>query len=269
MSNPPTFTSIYIPPSPKFGNRLSLRSPTLSDAPSLLARAQNPSCVSYIPGLRYGKPTLAKYEALISSWQLQSIQLKSRFLIIVLAATGEAIGDTGFESLRGIQGYGDKVSSNGEESGLQIGEAGIMLDDSPAVRGKGCAVEALNMVLQYGFDVLGLDEIRVRTMEANLAMRGIMERKFAFDRITNLVKSDILVESPGTGGDYESVCEAPLGRTERYWKLMSDRVEDGIREVALCYCIESAKWRRARTTAPNEMTAGGGGRAPPVSHEAC
>ena len=255
MSNPPTFTLISIPPSSKFGNRLSLRSPTLSDAPSLLARAQNPSCVSYIPGLRYGKPTLAKYESLISSWQLQSTQLKSSFLIIVLAATGEAIGDTGFESLhRATQGHGDKVSSNGEENRLEIGEAGIMLDDSSAVRGKGYAVEALNMVLHYGFNVLGLDEIRVRTMEANLPMRGIMERKFGFDKITNLVKSDIAANSPGTGGDYESVGEAPLGRTERYWKLMSDRVEDGMREVAVCYCIESAKWK-SWTIDPHEPSA--------------
>ena len=63
------------------------------------------------------------------------------------------------------------------ESGVQIGEAGIMLDDSPAVRGKGYAVEALYMVFEYGFEILGLDEIRVRTLEENAAMRGVMERK--------------------------------------------------------------------------------------------
>jgi len=59
-----------------------------------------------------------------------------------------------------IQGYGDKVANG--ESQLEIGEAGIILDDSPAIRGKGYAVEALNMVFEYGFDVLGLDEIRIR-----------------------------------------------------------------------------------------------------------
>jgi RimJ/RimL family protein N-acetyltransferase len=61
-----------------------------------------------------------------------------------------------------------------------------MFDDSPAIRRKGYAIEALNMIFEYGFGVLGLDEIRVRTMKANAAMRGIMEHKFGFDRITNL-----------------------------------------------------------------------------------
>ena len=102
-----------------------------------------------------------------------------------------------------------------------------MLNDSPAIRGKGYAVEALNMVFEYGLDMLGLDEIRVQTMEANAAMRGIMERKFGFDKIMNLIKSDIAPDSPGAGGDYENVGDAPLGRMERYWKLMSDRVEEG------------------------------------------
>jgi RimJ/RimL family protein N-acetyltransferase len=233
MSIPPIFTPITIPPAPSIGNRLILRSPTLSDAPSLFARAQNPFCVSQIPGLRYGKPSLADYESLISTWQTQSIQLKSRFLIIELASTGESIGDAGFESLRrAIHGYGDKVS-NGETM-LQIGEAGIMLDDSSAIRGKGYAVEALNIVFEYGFCVVGLDGIRVRTME----------QKFGFDHITNLVTSETAVDNPGTGSDYESMGDAPLGRTERYWKLMSDRVEEGIREVAVCYCIEREKWEQ-------------------------
>jgi hypothetical protein len=73
------------------------------------------------------------------------------------------------------------------------------------------------MVFEYGFDMLGLDEIRVRTMEANAAMRGIMGRKFGFDKIANLAKSDVAPVSPGAGGDYESVGDAPLGRMKRYW----------------------------------------------------
>lgn len=242
MSTASAFTPVTIPACPSFGNRLLLRSPTVSDAASLLARAQNPACVSHIPGLRYSKPTLASYQSLISAWQAQSTQLKSCFLIVELASTGESIGDTGFESLhRTVQGCGDKFEK--VEAKLQIGEAGIMLDDSPVVRGKGYAVEALHMLFDYAFSVLCLDEIRVRTMEANSAMRGIMERKFEFDHITNLVKSDIAADSPGTGGDHESVGSAQLGRVERYWKLMSDRVEEGSREVAICYCIERERWK--------------------------
>ena len=96
------------------------------------------------------------------------------------------------------------------------------------------------MIFKYSFGVLGLDKIRVRTMEANTAMRRTMERKFEFDNITNLIKSDIGSDSPGTGEDYESVGDA---RMERYWKLMSDWVEEGVWAVVVCYRIYRQKWR--------------------------
>jgi hypothetical protein len=41
---------------------------------------------------------------------------------------------------------GDKVANG--ESQLEISEVGIMLDDSPAIHGKGYTVEALNMVFE-------------------------------------------------------------------------------------------------------------------------
>ena len=47
------------------------------------------------------------------------------------------------------------------------------------------------MVFEYGFDALELDEIRVRPIETNAAMRGIMERKFGFDGITSLVNQTL------------------------------------------------------------------------------
>jgi hypothetical protein len=54
---------------------------------------------------------------------------------MVLASPGESISDTGFDSLhRTTQGYGNKVVPG--EGELQIGEAGIMLDNLPAIRGK-------------------------------------------------------------------------------------------------------------------------------------
>jgi hypothetical protein len=65
------------------------------------------------------------------------------------------------------QDYGNKVVNG--ESQLEISEASIMFDDSPAICGKGYAIEALNMIFEYGSGVLGLDEIRIRIMEANAA----------------------------------------------------------------------------------------------------
>jgi hypothetical protein len=49
-----------------------------------------------------------------------------------------------------------------------------------------------------------------------------MERRFGFDKITNLIGSDVGPDSPGTRGDCESVRDVALRRIERYRKLMSD-----------------------------------------------
>lgn len=43
---------------------------------------------------------------------------------------------------------------------------------------KGYAVAALEMVIDYGFRVLGLDEWRIAAIDENLAMRGLMEKRF-------------------------------------------------------------------------------------------
>lgn len=86
----------------------------------------------------------------------------------------------------GVGGLGriglDKpVQSKGQGKGegrevLLVGDAGIMLDTK--VRGKGHAVAALEMVIDYGFRVLGLDEWRIAATDENLAMRGLMEKRF-------------------------------------------------------------------------------------------
>lgn len=68
------------------------------------------------------------------------------------------------------QGY-----SEGKELVL-CGNAGIMLDTR--VRGRGYAVAALGMVMDYGFRVLGLEECRIAATHDNLAMRGLMEKRF-------------------------------------------------------------------------------------------
>lgn len=58
---------------------------------------------------------------------------------------------------------------------LLVGDAGIMLDTK--VRGKGYAVAALGMVIDYRFRVLGLDECRIAAKGDNMAMRCLMEKR--------------------------------------------------------------------------------------------
>jgi hypothetical protein len=84
-----------------------LRQPPLTPLPRPLSclipprpRAKPPSASPISQVSTTASPRSPPYESLISAWQIQSMQLKSRFLITVLDSTGEAISDTGFESLQ-------------------------------------------------------------------------------------------------------------------------------------------------------------------------
>lgn len=79
---------------------------------------------------------------------------------------------------------GQREEEQGEEGTQQqkphqkylVGDLGIMLDTR--VRGKGYAVEVLRIMIDYGFGPLGLDECRVAATDQNVAMRGLMEKRF-------------------------------------------------------------------------------------------
>lgn len=63
------------------------------------------------------------------------------------------------------------------DSERKMGEMGVMLN-SGEIRGKGYAVEALDMCFAYGFDNLGLETINLGTDRDNEPMKQLMVKKF-------------------------------------------------------------------------------------------
>ncbi|KAF8903336.1 hypothetical protein CPB84DRAFT_1774592 [Gymnopilus junonius] len=150
--------------------RIILRSPKYSDVPSLTRRGNDPLCTLYVPFLRslQGKITNESNQKQVQKWRAES-GTKAFFLVVVLlpekaddASEEATIGDTGLTPL-------DFVN--------KTAECGIMLNSGPSIRGKGYAVESLDLNFAYGFDHLGLETMYFGTLDENAPMRGLFEKK--------------------------------------------------------------------------------------------
>lgn len=119
--------------------------------------------VQYLKHLSHKSHTIATAEAWITRCQDEP---SSVFLTIIRTDDGENIGDGGYEGI---------------DVEAKTGDAGVMLSNTLAVRGKGYAVEAMDAIVQFGFDVLGLQTVTVTTLMANESMRGLMERRFKLE----------------------------------------------------------------------------------------
>ncbi|MCJ1247534.1 hypothetical protein MMC30_004748 [Trapelia coarctata] len=140
---------------------LELRSPTPSDLPALLEvlyDTRNTKDDRSMDGM--DKPTIKEA---IEKWVIFSTADPVDRVTYVVLVNGTAVGIGGM-------GY------IGTENGRRIGAAGIMLNTD--ARGKGYAYEALRMTIDHALRVLGIDEVHIATTEANLAMRGLMEKNF-------------------------------------------------------------------------------------------
>ncbi|KAF8174077.1 hypothetical protein BJ912DRAFT_858940 [Pholiota molesta] len=142
--------------------RIFLRSPILSDSFSFTARAHDPLCTAFLPHIANPKNpiTVASNEKQIQSWRAES-GVGGYFLSI--NDVWQTIGDTGLGPL---------------DLTAKTGETGLMLNSGPITRRKGYAVETLDMIFAFGFDHLGLERIKFGTHEDNVAMRGLLEKKF-------------------------------------------------------------------------------------------
>ncbi|KAF9528432.1 GNAT domain-containing protein, partial [Crepidotus variabilis] len=159
--------------------RIFLRSPKKTDSYSLTCRAHDPECTKYLPWIANPKTpiTVESNERQIKNWRASSF-VKEIFFCIVLLDKTEAKQDPSQDRLATIG-----------ETGLapldldkKTAEVGVMLA-SGAIRGKGYAVEALDMCFAYGFDVLGLGSIYVNTDRDNEPMKGLMEKKFGVEAV--------------------------------------------------------------------------------------
>ena len=79
-----------------------------------------------------------------------------------------------------------------QDDGKRVGDAGVMIN--PDARGKGYACDSLRITIDYALRVLKLDEVTVQMKEANVEMRGLMNKKFG--------ATPTVSKSPEGGNEY-------------------------------------------------------------------
>ena len=161
--------------------RILLRSPEPIDVYSLTVRGRDPICTKYLPFLQRirDKITIESNTRQVRNWR-KSSGIDGFFLCVVLLSEHA-------EQLRGVDQSQNTNTTIGDTGLIPLdleakrSELGMMLNSTPDVRGKGYAVEALNMQFAYGFDHLGLEEIFFGTGEDNEPMRKLLEKKFGLE----------------------------------------------------------------------------------------
>lgn len=172
--------------------RVFLRSPLLSDVHSLTERAHDPLNTEFLPWIRNPKTpiTIESNTKQVKEWQDDTLKNGGWFLVVCLLPEvrkavapydGEpsedawaTIGDTGLGPL--------KLEKSAE--------TGILINSGPILRGKGYAVEALNVVFGLGFDYVKLDKIVLGTHKDNVPMKTLLEKKFGLEAVWNEKRSD-------------------------------------------------------------------------------
>lgn len=153
---------------------LVLRTPTPADAPSLLRHFSDERNTKHDLSVR-GLDNSAAISKLIESWSTISTPLSGLNVVVEVEGDVVGVGGLGWIGLDRAAQKDWQEEGEGKEE-LLVGDVGIMLDTN--VRGQGYAVAALGMVIDYGFGVLGLDECRIASTDANMAMKGLMEKRF-------------------------------------------------------------------------------------------
>ena len=138
--------------------RLLLRELTLADAPAVQQLRSDPEVMQYIN--RPLTQTLEEAEAWVN--MIISAQAKDdgiTWCICLNEAPGVHVGSIGFWRL---------------EKENHRAELGYMLE--PAFHGKGFMYEALEAVLKYGFEVLGLHSVEAQIDPRNVASAALLKK---------------------------------------------------------------------------------------------
>lgn len=161
-------TILYSPTHP-----IVLRNPKPSDASVLSRILSNPENTKYDPMC---SPTGISEEQ-SSKFIARSLESASKEmpasvnLVLVLLPTisseeeGEVIGLGGFGGM-------DEVD------GKRFGDVGIMVE--PKFRGRGYALEALRLSIEFALEKLGVDGVSATTLETNEPMMALLERKMGW-----------------------------------------------------------------------------------------
>lgn len=159
---------------------LELRLALPSDAEALLRVFSEPSNIEHDSSAA-GLSTLPAIEEMIQRWNTLADPLTRLNFVVVASGDVVGVGGMGYIYTR--------------EDGMRIGDAGIMIN--PEARGKGYAYESMRMTIDHAFRVLNLDEVTVEMKEANVAMRGLMEKRFEMKPVVSRAQGD-----PKFGNEY-------------------------------------------------------------------
>ena len=141
---------------------LELRNPTPADAPGIVQTLCDKRNTK--DDLSMADLDNANIEKIVQGWLVFSDAAPLDRVTYVVLEDGTPIGLGGMGPIRT------------KDSGKRVGDAGVMIDTN--FRGKGYAYEGLRMMIDHGFRFLELDEIHVATTTSNVAMRGLMDKKF-------------------------------------------------------------------------------------------
>ena len=150
---------------------LELRTVTSNDASALLRIFSDKENIKHDPSAA-GLNTLPAIERVIALWTNLTVPLTRLNLEVV-----------------GLSGMGH---IHAQDDGKRIGDAGVMIN--PDARGKGYACDSLRITIDYALRVLKLDEVTVQMREANVEMRGLMNKKFGATQTVS--------KSPEGGNEY-------------------------------------------------------------------
>ncbi|KAI4705771.1 hypothetical protein J4E81_000656 [Alternaria sp. BMP 2799] len=155
--------------------QLHLRLPNTNDAAALLRLFTDHRNVQHDKSCA-GLDSSDAIEHLIKQWQVVDLPLQRANIVIEI--DGKTVGTGGLGWI-GRRKTDDKL----------IGDAGFMLDTfyrgsgfmlDTFYRGSGYGYESLCMVIDYGFAVLGMDEIHIACVDSNTAFKGLMNKKLGF-----------------------------------------------------------------------------------------
>ena len=155
---------------------LVLSLPKVPDLPALIAIISNPANTENDLSVSTLSP--ADRESLCRKWltlsnPLTAVNFLAHYASQIIGISG--IGWIGPAKPRSADEVGEGTVLTMED-GAKAGAAGVVIN--PEARGNGLAYEALRMSIDFGLRELGLVEVRIGTTSENVAMRGLMEKRF-------------------------------------------------------------------------------------------
>ena len=142
-------------------NRLTLQPQTQDDAPALFAILSNEEAMRF-----WNRPAISRLAVVEELLREQQIAMREGLCLYwTLVQDGEAIGSIDLSLI--------------EEGSAELG---FLL--RPDCWGRGLASEAVAVVIQHGFDALGLTRLAAAVQTANLAAARVLEKN-RFLRIEN------------------------------------------------------------------------------------